>query len=63
MKVFTCTLAAMLAMAWSSSSAVALDITFDDVTSVGNPLVTELETRAIASRAPSGPSTRPAGAS
>ena len=44
MKVFTCTLAAMLAMAWSSSSAVALDITFDDVTSVGNPLVTELET-------------------
>lgn len=44
MKALTRILVALLAMAWPSSVAVALDITFDDVTSVGNPLVAELET-------------------
>jgi hypothetical protein len=44
MKAFTCTLVAILATLWAST-AVALDITFDDVISVGNPLVTMLETQ------------------
>jgi len=43
MKALTGILVAMLAMAWPTSAAVALDITFDDVTSVGNPLVTAIE--------------------
>ncbi|HSE05310.1 MAG TPA: hypothetical protein VLK35_14275 [Methylomirabilota bacterium] len=43
MKALARTLIVLLAMAWPSSTAVALDIRFDDVTSVGNPLVTELE--------------------
>jgi hypothetical protein len=44
MKAFACILVAVLAMAWPPSSAVALDITFDDVTSVGNPLRSVLDT-------------------
>ena len=44
MKAFTCTLVAILAMVWPSAAAVALDLTFDDVMSVGNPLVTMLDT-------------------
>lgn len=44
MKVLTCVLAAVLATVWPSAAAVALDITFDDVMSVGNPLVTALDT-------------------
>jgi hypothetical protein len=44
MKALACTLGAILvAMTWSAPAA-ALDITFDEVTSVGNPLVTTLET-------------------
>jgi hypothetical protein len=43
MKALTCTLVAILAMVWPPA-AVALDLTFDDVMSVGNPLVTVLET-------------------
>jgi hypothetical protein len=43
MKVLACTLVAILAMVWPSA-AVALDITFDDVISVDNPLVTMLDT-------------------
>jgi hypothetical protein len=45
MNALTCTLVVLLAMAWPSSAAVALDITFDDVASVGNPLLTVLDTR------------------
>jgi hypothetical protein len=37
-------LVAVLAMTWSPSAAVALDIALDDVTSVGNPLVAVLDT-------------------
>lgn len=44
MKALACTLAAILAAGTWSAPAAALDITFDDVTSVGNPLVTMLET-------------------
>jgi hypothetical protein len=44
MKPLACTLVAILAMIWPSA-AVALDLTFDDVMSVGNPLVTVLDTR------------------
>ena len=44
MKAFTCTLVAILAMVWPSATAVALDLTFDDVMSVANPLVTMLDT-------------------
>lgn len=44
MKALTCTLVAILAMVWPSAAAVALDLTFDDVMSVGNPLVTVLDT-------------------
>jgi hypothetical protein len=43
MKAFTCTLVTILTLVWSSA-AVALDLTFDDVLSVGNPLVTMLDT-------------------
>jgi hypothetical protein len=44
MKALACTLGAILvAVSWSAP-ADALDITFDDVMSVGNPLVTVLET-------------------
>lgn len=44
MKALACTLVAVLATLWGSA-AVALDITFDDVISVGNPLVTMLDTQ------------------
>jgi len=44
MKALACTLVVIVAMVWPSSAAVALDITFDDVISVGNPLVTMLDT-------------------
>jgi hypothetical protein len=45
MKARACTVGAILLSVISCSGpAVALDITFDDVTSVGNPLVTALET-------------------
>jgi len=44
MKMLTCTLVAILALAWPPAAAVALDLTFDDVMSVGNPLVTMLDT-------------------
>lgn len=43
MKALTCTLLAILAMVWPSA-AVALDITFDDVFGIDNPLVTMLDT-------------------
>lgn len=42
MKVLACTLAAVDVTAWASV-AVALDITFDDVMSVGNPPLTMLD--------------------
>jgi hypothetical protein len=45
MKALTCTLVAILAMVWPSAAAVALELTSDDVMSVGNPLVTMLDTR------------------
>lgn len=45
MKALACTLAAVLVMVWAASAAVALDITFDDVISVGNPAVTMLDTQ------------------
>jgi hypothetical protein len=44
MKVLACTLGVILATVSWSAPAAALDITFDDVMSVGNPLVTMLET-------------------
>jgi hypothetical protein len=44
MKALACTLVVIVAMVWPSAAAVALDITFDDVISVGNPLVTMLDT-------------------
>lgn len=44
MKALACTLGAILvAVSWAAPAA-ALDITFDDVMSVGNPLATMLET-------------------
>ncbi len=43
MKALACTLVAILAMVWSPAAAVALDITFDDVVSVNNPLLTTLD--------------------
>lgn len=43
MKAFTCTLVTMLTLG-CSSAAVAIDLTFDDLISVGNPLVTMLDT-------------------
>src|SRR6185295_14941054 len=43
MKAFTCTLVTILTLVWSSA-AVAIDLTFDDVLSFGNPLVTMLDT-------------------
>lgn len=43
MKALACTLVTILTLVWSSA-AVALDLTFDDVLSVGNPLVTMLDT-------------------
>jgi hypothetical protein len=43
MKALACTLVAILAMVWPSATAVALDITFDDVVSVNNPLLTTLD--------------------
>ena len=60
MKAFTCTLVAILTMVWPSAAAVALDLTFDDVMSVGNPLVTMLDTHGYRFTGRSGPSTRPA---
>lgn len=45
MKALTCTVVAILSMVWPAAAAVALDLTFDDVVSVGNPLVTMLDTR------------------
>lgn len=45
MKVLICILAALLGTMWPSAAAVAFDITFDDVMSVGNPLVTVLDTQ------------------
>lgn len=44
MKTLTRTLAAVLTIAWPFSTAGALDITFDDVASVGNPAVAVLDT-------------------
>jgi hypothetical protein len=44
MKVLTCALAAVLVTVWASV-AVGLDITFDDVASVGNPPLTMLATQ------------------
>jgi hypothetical protein len=44
MKALACTLGAILVAVTWSAPADALDITFDEVTSVGNPLVTTLET-------------------
>ena len=44
MTALACTLVVIVAMVWPSAAAVALDITFDDVISVGNPLVTMLDT-------------------
>lgn len=43
MKALACMLAAVVVTAWASA-AVALDITFDDVVSVGNPSLTMLDT-------------------
>ena len=43
MKALACTLVAILAMVWPPAAAVALDITFDDVVSVNNPLLTTLD--------------------
>jgi len=43
MKALACTLVAILAMVWSPAAAVALDITFDELVSAGNPLVTTLD--------------------
>jgi len=43
MKALACTLVAILAMVWPPTAAVALDITFDDVVSVNNPLLTTLD--------------------
>ena len=43
MKAFTCTLVTIITLVWSSA-AVAIDLTFDDVLSFGNPLVTMLDT-------------------
>src|SRR6185295_4517525 len=40
----TCMLVTILTMLCPSAAAVALDLTFDDVMSVGNPLVTVLDT-------------------
>jgi len=44
MKALACTLGAILVAVTWSAPADALDITFDEVMSVGNPLVTTLET-------------------
>jgi hypothetical protein len=44
MKAFTCTLATLFTMVWLPAAAVAIDLTFDDLMSVGNPLVTILDT-------------------
>jgi len=44
MKALACTLGAILVAVTWSAPAAAVDITFDDVMSVGNPLVTALET-------------------
>jgi hypothetical protein len=44
MKALACMLVAVVLTAWASA-AVALDITFDDVISVGNPSVTLLDTQ------------------
>lgn len=44
MKALACTLSAILVAVTWSAPADALDITFDDVMSVGNPLVTTIET-------------------
>ena len=43
MKTLACTLVAVVVTAWGSA-AVALDVTFDDVMSVGNPPLTMLDT-------------------
>src|ERR1700730_10242095 len=44
MKVCACVLGVMLAATTSSAPAAALQITFDDLASLGNPLVTTVET-------------------
>ena len=44
MKAFACLLGVMLAAMMWSTPAAALQITFDDLVSVGNPLVTTVET-------------------
>lgn len=44
MRAMTYALATILTMVWPSAAAVAVDITFDDVSSVGNPLVAGLDT-------------------
>jgi hypothetical protein len=43
MKTFACTVGAILVAITSAAPAAAIDITFDDVTSVGNPIVTLLD--------------------
>lgn len=44
MKAFACMLGVMLAVTTWSTPAAALEITFDDLASVGNPLVASVET-------------------
>ncbi len=44
MKAFACVLGVMLAATTWPAPAAALQITFDDLASVGNPLVTTVET-------------------
>ena len=39
MKAIACILVATLASVWASASASALEITFDDLTSIANPVV------------------------
>ena len=45
MKAFACVLGVMIAATTWSAPAAALQITFDDLASLGNPLVTTVETR------------------
>lgn len=44
MKAFVCALGAILATIMSAAPAAPLDVTFDDLMSAGNPLVTVLDT-------------------
>ena len=41
MKAIACILVATLASVWASASASALEITFDDLTSIANPVVVQ----------------------